>query len=101
MTTIDEDGASQVWTAVYFRHFSRYEEECESLEDAVRFLDSGEDYGELSSVEVRGPDGTVVMDEAALFEHYVKGGPLMQYATTSTPKELPAAGSAWVGSVGE
>lgn len=58
---IDEDGNTQTWTAVYWRYHSKSEYEASSLTDALNFLQYGEDYGELSSDSVRGPDGTVVI----------------------------------------
>lgn len=43
--------------AVYYSHRQRYEAEFDTIEEALDFLNSGEDYGELSSEEVR-DDGT-------------------------------------------
>lgn len=58
---IDEEGVPQTWTAVYWRYYSKYTHEAGSLEDALRFLQHGEDYGELSSDSVLGPDGEAIL----------------------------------------
>lgn len=39
-------------TAHYMRYHVAYEEECDSVEEAFRFLTWGEDQGSLSSVRV-------------------------------------------------
>lgn len=57
---IDQDGAPQVWTAVYYRYHSRYEDEFPSFEEAWAFMVHGEDYGEMSGAAVRTPDGVEV-----------------------------------------
>jgi len=36
-------------TAVYYRYHNKYEEECDTLEAAINFLEGGEDDGDLSS----------------------------------------------------
>jgi hypothetical protein len=51
--------AGKVWTALYWMHHSEYADEFFSLEDARSFLVGGEDYGNLSAVGVRHPDGTI------------------------------------------
>jgi hypothetical protein len=51
--------AGQVWIAVYWSLDSQYEETCYSLEEAVEFLDGGQENGTLSSDSIRCPDGTV------------------------------------------
>lgn len=58
--TISQDGQQLVWIAKYWRYHALYEMECDSLEDAVEFLDQGEDAGELSSDSIVGPDGKVI-----------------------------------------
>jgi hypothetical protein len=68
VTTIDEHGNVQQWTAVYWRHFGKYTEECDSFAEAYRFLTSGEDYESLSSEAILGPEGAVLMDAAALID---------------------------------
>ncbi len=65
-TTIDESGNPQQWTAVYWRYHSRYEEVCDSFREAYRYLENGEEYGELSSESILGPDGRELMDQAAI-----------------------------------
>jgi len=57
---INEDGHELIWIAKYWRYHVLCEVECESLEEAVEFLESGEDAGELSSDSIVGPDGKVV-----------------------------------------
>lgn len=59
---IDQDGQSLTWTAVYWRYHSRYEEERDSLQEAVAFLERGEEDGSLSSEAVLGPDGKVLYE---------------------------------------
>lgn len=65
---INEAGVPQQWTAVYWRHYSRYEDPCDTFAEAFEYLKWGEDYGELSSESILGPDGAVLMDERALFD---------------------------------
>lgn len=60
MTVIDQDGAEQRWHAVYWRHYVRREHPCDSFAEAWAFLDSGENYGELSGEAVRTPEGVEV-----------------------------------------
>jgi hypothetical protein len=50
--TIDEKGNPVLIEAVYYRYHAPYAEECPTIEAALRYLESGEDYGELSSVGV-------------------------------------------------
>jgi hypothetical protein len=46
--------------AVYWRHYIKIEQDgFQTPEDAEQFLQSGEDYGELASVAILLPDGTV------------------------------------------
>lgn len=61
--TIDETGAPQEWKAVFWRYFERRVEPFETLEEAYDYLVYGEEYGELSAVEVIGPDGEVVLSQ--------------------------------------
>ena len=68
MTTINEQGQVETWTAVYWSHFSQYKEAFDSLQDAWNFLEHGENAGTLSSVAILGPDGKVVMDADQLFQ---------------------------------
>lgn len=72
MTTIDEDGNELTWTAVYWRYMCKDTEECDSFEDAFRHLMWGEEYEQFSAYALLGPDGTVLMDEAALTHAYLK-----------------------------
>jgi hypothetical protein len=69
---IDQDGNEEEWVAVYWRYHSQYTYEADSLDDALRFLHSGEDNGDLSSGEIRGPSGAVVMDRAAIDASYME-----------------------------
>ena len=50
--TINQDGSTVLIEAVYYRHHCVYVEECDSVEEAQRFLDGGTEYGSLSSVGV-------------------------------------------------
>jgi hypothetical protein len=52
MSTIDESGAEVLIEAVYYRYGVPSIEPCETIEDAVGYLDSGEEWGSLSSVGV-------------------------------------------------
>lgn len=61
MTVIDEAGNQLTWTAVYWRYHSQFDYEADSLEEALRFLGSGEEHAELSSDCVLGPDGEVLI----------------------------------------
>lgn len=56
------DGMSDgTYKARYWRYFSECEEECDRLEEAIAFLASGWDRGELSEIEIVGPDGNVAL----------------------------------------
>lgn len=59
---ITQDGQALTWTAKYWRYHSQHSETCESLEEAVRFLEYGEDDGALSSESILGPDGKVLYE---------------------------------------
>lgn len=59
---INQDGEALTWTAVYWRYHSRYEQECDSLDEAVRFLEYGEDDGSLSSEAIFGPNGKLLYE---------------------------------------
>lgn len=48
-----------VWLACYHHLGARYEDEFDSLEDAIEFLQRGEDRGELAAEAVIGPDGNI------------------------------------------
>jgi hypothetical protein len=52
VTTINEDGGPVLIEALYARHFCLYVEECDSLEEAIQYLESGADYGECAPVGV-------------------------------------------------
>lgn len=69
---IDQEGNGQQWVAVYWRYHSQYTEEFDSLDGALGFLHAGEDYGDLSSQEIRGPGGEVVMDGKAITASWMK-----------------------------
>jgi hypothetical protein len=93
VTTIDEHGNVQQWTAVYWRHFGKYTEECDSFAEAYRFLTSGEDYESLSSEAILGPDGAVLMDAAALSHAYIDSlDPDELFVRLSTPAAITAFG---------
>ena len=68
MTVIDEQGNQQTWTAVYWRYHSRYEYEADSPEEALSFLKNGEDYGELSSECILGPDREVLIPKSQIHD---------------------------------
>lgn len=90
---IDESGAVQQWTAVYWRHFGRYEESCDTFADAYWLLKYGEDQGDLSSEAILGPDGNVLMDARALFEATCSDvDPDDLFVRLSQRAALPAAG---------
>lgn len=72
MTTIDEKGNPVLIEAVYYRYHSIYAEECGSIEEALAFLENGEDYGELSSV------GVYVEGEPRLAKQFVEKHPLTE-----------------------
>ena len=55
---IDQDGNEQVWKAHYMRYGSEEWEEFGSPEEAISFLNYGEDAGSLSSIGVVWPDGS-------------------------------------------
>lgn len=91
-TVIDESGNVQQWTAVYWRYHSKHEDEFDNFADAYEFLKSGEDYGELSSESILGPDGAVLMDKDALFEAACSGvSPEDLLVKLSTPAEIKGA----------
>lgn len=70
---IDQDGNAQQWTAVYWRYGARERVACDSFGEAYRLLDSGEDFGSLSSDSILGPDGAVLMDKRALWDAQIHG----------------------------
>lgn len=53
-------GRRLIWIAKYMRYRFPGEEECDSLEEAIRFLYWGEENGHLAGVEIIGPDGQPV-----------------------------------------
>jgi hypothetical protein len=55
---IDQDGQKQVYKAHFWRHYSEEWEEFDSPEEAIAFLNYGEEYGTLSATGVVWPDGT-------------------------------------------
>lgn len=54
------------YKARYWRYFSEIEEECDTLDEAVAFLANGWAGGDLSEIEVVGPDGAVALEGAEL-----------------------------------
>lgn len=89
---IDESGNPQQWTAVYWRYHSKRTEEFDNFADAYEYLKHGEDYGELSSESILGPDGKVLMDANALFEASCSGlSPEDLLVKLSTPAEIKGA----------
>ena len=68
---INESGAVQQWTAVYWRYFSRYKEPCDTFADAYRFLEYGADSGDLAVEAIVGPDGDVLVDADALHDAWL------------------------------
>lgn len=66
--TVNEDGTPVLIEAVYYRHHAVYAEPRDSIEEAVDFLRSGEDYGSLSSV------GVYVDGEPRLIDCYLTAG---------------------------
>lgn len=60
-----------MYTAAYWRYKARYEEEFESEHEAVNFLMSGEDHGELSSESIA-RDGQLIYDHDGLWSLFVK-----------------------------
>lgn len=71
-TVIDQDGNVQQWTAVYWRYMVKSEHVAETFAEAYRFLAAGEDYGNLSSEAILGPDGAVLMDREAIWNAQCK-----------------------------
>lgn len=60
MTTIDPDGRPLKWIAKYWRYQSLYEEECDSLAEAINYLYWGEESGGHAGDSIIGPDGEAV-----------------------------------------
>jgi hypothetical protein len=89
---IDESGNVQQWTAVYWRYHSRYQDEFDNFAEAFEFLKSGEDYGNLSSESILGPDGAVLMDKQALWDAQCSDvNPDDLLVKLSTPAEIGGA----------
>lgn len=56
------------YKAVYSRYGGRYFEDCDTLEEAVRYLSFGADYGALFQVCIVEPSGKVLTEADAMFE---------------------------------
>jgi hypothetical protein len=52
MSTVNENGSPVLVEYGYYRHFNKYLAEAESIEDALRSIEYGEDAGQMSSVGV-------------------------------------------------
>lgn len=52
MTIINEDGTLVLIEVVFGREYVIYRSKHDSIEDALRFIKAGEDYGEISSVGI-------------------------------------------------
>jgi hypothetical protein len=63
VTIIDENGERLHWTAKYWHYGRLYEEECDSLYDALDYLEDGEDAGNLSSDSILDPDGNLYLNK--------------------------------------
>lgn len=57
------EGRNGQFKAHYWRYHNHYVEDCDTLEEAKDFLDSGEEYGELSTELIETPDGVIEGDE--------------------------------------
>lgn len=83
MSVIDQDGAPQEWTSVYYRHHVRCTETHDSLEEALSFLSYGEDYGEHAASGVLDPGGRPVFaseDECFAAVNAYSNGRFKQWA---------------------
>lgn len=64
MTTITQEGEP---VTAYVAHYMRYHAPCtyeaDTLENAIGFLASGEDYGSLSAGQITDAEGNTVLDE--------------------------------------
>lgn len=56
------------WTAVYARHLVYYRKECDSRDEALDFLNNGEDENTLSGLRIVSPTGDVLEGEALFQE---------------------------------
>lgn len=54
------------YEARFWRYQTEDSEECDTLEEAVAYLASGWARGELSEIDVAGPDGSAVLSGDAL-----------------------------------
>jgi hypothetical protein len=88
---IDQQGNAQQWTAVYWRYHHKYTEECDSLQEAIDFLEAGEDYGSLSSESILGPNGEVVLNKGELFDAACGNGRFAPERRAQTMRELGCA----------
>jgi len=59
----EQRAAGQVWHSVYYRYGQQHEDEHFSFKDAAVALRSGWEYGELSDVGIRLPDGRLIESE--------------------------------------
>ena len=59
--------------AHYWRYYSEYKDEHDTIEDAIDFLENGEDYGLLSAVDILDEDDNVLVNEQQVYNHYVFG----------------------------
>lgn len=62
----------QIWTAIYWSHYVKYEKEFFSLEEAESFLRTGWEYGDLTDEGIRLPGGTFVRTDCAQLPAKVK-----------------------------
>jgi len=63
MKIINQDGETQIWVAVYMRHYCEYRAECDSLDHALGLLYWGLDDGQLSPSSIVEPSGNVIEGE--------------------------------------
>jgi hypothetical protein len=60
------------YKARYWRYFAEGEEECDSLDEALAYLAWGWEAGQLSEIEIVGPDGSVVLNGGQLFDRMME-----------------------------
>lgn len=61
--------SEDTYKARYWRHFTQFEEECPTLDEAATFLAYGcLDTGACAAGDVVGPDGTVALKGEELFQ---------------------------------
>jgi hypothetical protein len=68
VTTINEAGEEQQWTARYRRHWADGQEVTDSLIDAYAWLYYGLENGDLYPVDIIGPDGQTAMTHEVIME---------------------------------